>query len=312
MAAWRRPRVRLGVNVVFGLFATATLVLAARHVAGTGWPLASADPALAAGAGMLFLAAYGFKAVGWQRLFARDERPGSVSLAVAGGAASVTGMALPGRFDDVVRIAVARKAGCRACVRTLCLSLFMLGLVDAVALTPLASAGASIVEGTALRAGLAVVAAAGFGAALILVALPRLYRSRRLARFRLIGWLGERVTPVREAARASALVLASWVFRAAALLLLLGALGIGFSFPLALLFLTAAAASSALPIAPAGAATQVGAGAASLIASGVGTAQAISFAMAAQLLVLFAGAALILTFALWQARRWLPSFRVAT
>jgi hypothetical protein len=38
----------------------------------------------------------------------------------------------------------------------------------------------------------------------------------------------------------------------------------------------------------------------------VSTAQAISFAMAAQLLVLFAGAALIITFALWQARRWVP------
>src|SRR5439155_4345510 len=85
LTAWRRPRVRLAINVGAGLLATAALVLSARHFAGTGWPLASADPVPAAGAGLLFLAGYGFKAFGWQRLFARDERPRTMTLAVAGG-----------------------------------------------------------------------------------------------------------------------------------------------------------------------------------------------------------------------------------
>ena len=300
LALWRRPRLRLAVNLVAGIGFTAALVLAARQVAGTGWPLAAADPALAAGAGVLFLAGYAFKAYGWQRLFARGERPRTVSLAVAGGAACMTGLALPGRFDDVVRIAVARKAGCRSCVRTLCLTLFMLGLVDAIALTPLASTGAGLADDTALRVGLAVVAAGGVGAAIIVLALPRLVRSRLLGRFRVSRWVADHVIGSRDALSAGLFVSGSWLVRALALLLLLGALGIGFSVPLAILFLTAGAASSALPVAPAGAATQVGAGAAILVASGVKTSQAIAFAMSAQLLVIFAAAALVGGFVLWQ------------
>jgi hypothetical protein len=295
--------VRLAVNLGAGIVFTGALVLTARHFAGTGWPLASANPALAAGAGLLFLAGGGFKAFGWQRLFAQDERPRTVTLAVAGGAACVTGLALPGRFDDLVRIAVARKAGCHSCVRTLCLSLFMLGLVDAVALTPLASTGAGLADNTALRAGLAVVAAAGVGAAVVLLALPRLVRSRRLGGFRVSRWVAEHVTNSRDALAAGLLVSGSWLVRAAGLLLLLGALGIGFSFSLAILFLTAAAASSALPVAPAGAATQVGAGAAILVASGVKTSVAVAFAMSAQLLVIFAALAVVGGFVLWRLGR---------
>jgi hypothetical protein len=295
--------VRLGINLAVGLLATGALLLVARHVAGTGWPLRSADPLPAAGAGLLFLVGYAFKAFGWQRLFARDERPRTVSLAVAGGAACMTGVALPGRFDDVVRIAVARKAGCRNCVKTLCLSLFMLGLVDAVALTPLASTGAGLTENTALRAGLAVVAAGGVGAGVVLLALPRITRSRRLSRFRVSRWLADHVTGSRDALSAGLLVSGSWLVRSVGLLLLLGALGIGFSFPLAILFLTGAAASSALPVAPAGAATQVGAGAAVLVASGVKTSAAVAFAMSAQLLVIFAAVAVVGSFLVWQACR---------
>ena len=284
---------RLAVNLAAGIVFTAALVLTARHVAGTGWPLATADPALAAGAGLLFLAGCGFKAFGWQRLFADNERPRTLALAVAGGAACVTGVALPGRFDDVVRIAVARKAGCRSCVRTLCMSLFLLGLVDAVALTPLASTGAGLADNAALRAGLAVVAAGGVGAAIVLLGLPRLTRSRWLGRFRVSRWVADHLIGSRDTISAGLLVSGSWLVRALGLLLLLGALGIGFSFPLAILFLTAAAASSALPVAPAGAATQVGAGAAILIASGVKTSTAVAFAMSAQLLVIFAAVAVV-------------------
>jgi uncharacterized membrane protein YbhN (UPF0104 family) len=256
---------------------------------------------LVAASGLLFLLAYAFKAIGWHRLFAPHERPHAMALAAAGGAACVTGAALPGRFDDAVRVAVVRKyPGCRdARIGTLCLSLFMLGLVDTVALTPLAASAAATSDGAAARWALAVVAFAGLGAAVLMTSLPRLTASGRLVRYRIVRWVSERLTAPRDAWAATALVLASWLVRGFALLLLLGALGIGVSFPIALAFLVAAAASGALPIAPAGAATQAGAGAAILIASGVATTQAIAFAVAAQALLIIAGAAVIVFAALW-------------
>ena len=72
------------------------------------------------------------------------------------------------------------------------------------------------------------------------------------------------------------------------------------SFPLALAFLCASAASAALPIAPAGAATQAGAGAAILMASGVHSSDAIAFSVAAQALVIGTGAVVVLSVAAWQ------------
>ena len=87
-----------------------------------------------------------------------------MSLAAANGAASVTGAALPGRFDDVVRIAVVRRyPSCPSGVGyARRLSLFMLGLLDAAALMPIsAAAAATSSDSTAVRAGLAIVAARG-------------------------------------------------------------------------------------------------------------------------------------------------------
>ena len=142
---------------------------------------------------------------------------------------------------------------------------------------------------------------------LLLLALPRLAASRSLARFRVVRWLGGRATGAREAWKATIFVTLSWLVRAAALLLLLGALGFGLSFPLAVLFLCAAAASGALPIAPAGAATQAGAGAAVLVAGGLSTTQAIAFAVAAQVLVILAGAAVVLLALAWSGGRRLAA-----
>ena len=135
--------------------------------------------------------AYAFKAYGWHRLFAPHERPQPLTLGAACGAASVTGAALPGRFDDVVRVAVVRRAtNGRAGVAPVCLSLFMLGLVDTAALMPLAGTAAATADASgAVRAALAVVAFAGFGAAVVIAVLPRLTASGRLIRFRLARWL---------------------------------------------------------------------------------------------------------------------------
>jgi hypothetical protein len=286
--------------------ALAVTALAGRRFSDSPWPLSTGHPGLLVGAGLLLLLGYGLKAYGWRRLFATAERPQPLALAAASGGASVMGLALPGRFDEAIRIAIVRRyPGCPAGVRTLCLSLVMLGLIDSAALAPLAAVGAAMAHAASVRAGLAVVAAAGIAAAALIVALPRLAASRRLLRFRLGRWLSPRTTSLRGASHAWALVSASWLVRGTALLLLLGALGIGFSLPLALLFLCAGAAAAAVPVGPAGAATQAGAAGAVLIASGVGASQAIGVVIAGQALAVLAGGAILLFAAVWApARAW--------
>jgi uncharacterized membrane protein YbhN (UPF0104 family) len=296
----RSPRGRLIVNLASGLLAVAVAVLAARHFAETGWPLAHADIRMLAAAAGFFFLAYAFKAYGWHRLFAPSDRPRPVALAAAGGAATVGGAALPGRFDDVVRVAVVRRYSGVECVPTVCFSLFMLGLIDAAALMPLASSAAATSDASVgVRAAMGVVAFAGVAAAVLVVTLPRIAASAWLIRFRIARWVGARVISPREAWKAWVLVLSSWLARAVGLFFLLGALGVSLSFPLAVAFLVAAAASAALPIAPAGAATQAGAGAAILIASGISASVAVAFAVAAQAVLILVGAVVILLAAVW-------------
>jgi hypothetical protein len=275
-------------------------VLAVRHFATSPWPLTGGQPGVLVAVCVLLLLAQGFKAWGWGRLFEAGERPRSLALAAGNGGAALIGVVLPGRFDDAMRVAVVRRyPGCRAGVRALCLSLIMLGLIDSVALAPLAAAAAVLGGGIGVRAGLTVVAVAGVAAAGLLLALPRLAGSERALRFRLGRWLSPRTTSLKGASQAWALVSACWLVRAAALLLLLGTLGVGFSFPRALLFLCAGAAGAALPIGPAGAAAQVGASAAALIASGVGASQALAVAVSVAALGVFCGAAIFLFAVAW-------------
>ena len=290
----RRGRWALGVG--YGAFAIVLALLAARHFATTSWPLSNGDPGLLVAAGLLLLLAQAFKAYGWGRLFSPAERPKPLALAAGNGGAALVGVVLPGRFDDAMRVAVVhRYRPCPAGVRTLCLSLVMLGLIDSAALAPLAVVGAAFPDaGLGVRAGLVVVAAAGFAAAALIVALPRMAESTRALRFRLGRWVSPRTTSLRPASEAWALVSACWLVRAVALFVLLGTLGVGYSFPLALLFLCAGAAAAALPIGPAGAATQVGAGAASLIAAGVGASKALAVAVSVGALGVISGTAIFL------------------
>jgi hypothetical protein len=201
-----------------------------------------------------------------------------------------------------MRVAVVRRyPGCPAGVRSLCLSLVMLGLVDSVALAPLALVAAFLASGgLGVRAGLAVVVAAGVVAAALILALPRLGASRSAARCRVGRWFASRTTSRRLASQAWLFVSACWAIRGIAFFLILGTLGIGFSLPLALLFLCAGAAAAALPIGPAGAATQVGAGAGALMAAGVGASPAVAVALAGGALGILAGAAAVLTAVAWQ------------
>ena len=166
------------LNSVFVLVAVGTTALVARHFAHTGWPLRNANLWLVGLAGLIFLVAYAAKAWGWQRLFTREQRPSVLALAAAGGAASVGGIALPGRCDEVIRVAVVRRCRRRtASFGAVALSIFLLGLLDSVAMTPLASVAFAVGHvGGWLQVGLGVVAVAGVAAAAVVLALPRLAR----------------------------------------------------------------------------------------------------------------------------------------
>jgi uncharacterized membrane protein YbhN (UPF0104 family) len=305
------PRNRI-LNSLFVLIALGTTTLVARHFANTGWPLRHANLWLVGLAALIFLGAYAAKAWGWQRLFTRDQRPSVLALAAAGGAASVGGIALPGRCDEVIRVAVVRRCRRRtASFGAVALSIFLLGLLDSVAMTPLASVAFAVGHvGGWLQVGLGVVAVAGVAAAGVVLALPRLAAGRYVSRFRVAGWVRDNATPPREAAWAGLAVAVSWVLRTLAIFVLLAALGLGTNFALALAFVCASAASAVLPVAPAGAAMQAGAGAAILVASGVRTEEAIAFGIAAQAVVICAGAAFVVALAAWHAQGRLAGARL--
>jgi uncharacterized membrane protein YbhN (UPF0104 family) len=297
----KSKRTRRIANTLVAVTAIVVSIVSTHHFLRHGWPIKHANPLLVAAAGFLFLGAYGFKALGWRRLFAKGEQPDALGLAAAGGAAAVGGIALPGRFDEAIRIAVVRRyPGTRSGIGAVCLTLFLLGLIDAAALTPMASVAAAWSGSSGVRIGFALVALAGVAAAAVVCYLPRIARLRRVQRFKLSQWVQEHCACPREASKAWLLVSASWVLRGVAVFLLLDALSVGASFPMALMFLCASAASAALPIAPAGAATQAGAGAAILVVAGVKTTEAIAFALAAQALIIVAGAIVVAAAAAWQ------------
>jgi hypothetical protein len=290
----------MALNAVFITGALAAAALTILHFVHSGWPLANADPVLVMAAGMLFLFAYAFKAWGWQRLFREDERPEALTLAAAGGAASVGGVALPGRFDEAIRIAVVRRGpGTKSGLGAICLTLIIVGLLDSAALTPMASVAAAASHSGGVQAGFALVAAAGVAAAALVLFLPRIARLGFISRWKVGRWLKEHTACPRSASQAWALISVSWALRGVAVFVLLNALSVGASFPLALAFLCASAASAALPIAPAGAATQAGAGAAILIIGGVPKAEAFAFAVAAQGMIILVGAAVVGIAGLW-------------
>jgi uncharacterized membrane protein YbhN (UPF0104 family) len=308
--AWHSTRARRILSVGFGVSALGITAVALHHFLANGWPLARTDGTLVAAAGALLLSTYAFKAFGWQLLFRPHERPRSLTLAAATGFASVAGVALPGRFDDAARIAIVRRLpGRRPGVGTLALSLFVLGLLDTVALAPLSAVAAITTGGTLpLRAAFAIVAGAGVGAGILVAALPSIARSGRLARFRVARWLSRHApASARDTCYSSLLVLTAWMLRAAGILVLLRAFGFTGTLPLALGYLAGGAASSALPVSPAGAVTQTGVGAAVLAAAGVSTSEAIAFAVAAQALNILAGVVVLLFTAVLHGGRTLQA-----
>jgi uncharacterized membrane protein YbhN (UPF0104 family) len=307
----RSRKTRIALNAGSTVLVAVVTAFTVRHFVKHGWPLHHANVFLVLVAAAIFLVAYGFKAIGWSRLFVRDERPSPLELAAAGGAAAVTGIALPGRFDEAVRIGMVRRfRGKRTGVGALCLSLLLLGLIDSAALSPIAGIAAAVSGANGwILAGLIVVSVAGVAAAALVLALPRGPRTSGRARFRVARWVQEHCACPREAIRAWLFVTMSWLLRGVALFVLLHAVQMdnGQTMVLAIAFLCASAASAALPIAPAGAATQAGAGAAILIASGVHSSDALAFSVAAQALAILAGGAIAVAAIAWHARaRFVP------
>jgi uncharacterized membrane protein YbhN (UPF0104 family) len=296
----RNKKVQILLNAGLGLGLLAVSYFSVKHFIKGGWPLHHADPILVVAAAVLFLIAYAFKAWGWQRVFSPADRPTAGALAFAGGAACVGGVAMPGRIDDAIRIACVRKyPGTRAGFGTIGLSLIIVGMLDNAALAPLASIAMTDSRSWTVRAGFLIVTVAGVGAAVVVSMLPKFAGMRRVMKYRVGRWLSEHTQCRKESLAALALISVSWALRGTAVFLLLNALALRGSFPLALGFLCASAASAAVPIGPAGAAMQAGAGATLLALSGVPKAEALAFAVAAQALVVVTGAAVMLLIAAW-------------
>jgi uncharacterized membrane protein YbhN (UPF0104 family) len=296
----RNRKVQILLNGGLGLGLLAVSYFSVKHFIKGGWPLHHADPVLVVAAAFLFLIAYAFKAWGWQRLFSPADRPTAGALAFAGGAACVGGVAMPGRVDDAIRIAcVKRYPGTRAGLGTIGLSLIILGMLDNAALAPLASVAMTDARSWTVRAGFLLVMVGGVLAAIVVSMVPKFAGMRRVMQYRMGRWLSEHTQSRKEALAALLLISVSWALRGTAVFLLLNALALRGSFPLALGFICASAASAALPIGPAGAAMQAGAGATLLALSGVPKAEALAFAVAAQALVVVTGAAVILLIAAW-------------
>ncbi|HET8527536.1 MAG TPA: lysylphosphatidylglycerol synthase domain-containing protein [Gaiellaceae bacterium] len=293
----RGRRTRHVVELVFVVAATALVVLVVQRLRSRGWGLHRADPRLTAAAAALFIATFALRALAWQRLFRPYERPRSLALVTSNATAAVAAIALPSRIDDAIAIAVLRKVGRRApSVGTLALSLFLLGLLDMAALTPFAAFAAGFVRASyAVRVPMLALTGVGVGAALLTAALPSIRGSGRIARYRLGRWLAAHApASYREAVWAVLLVAGSWVTRAGGLYMLLDAVGLRSSFAVATAYVVAAAGASALPIGPAGAATQAGVGAAVLAGAGIDAEPAIALAVAAQALTAVVAVALAL------------------
>lgn len=167
-------------------------------------------------------------------------------------------------------------------------SILSLGLVDAVAMLPLAVV-AIVTSGAIFRAPLGVVVLFCVGCIGVLTLGPRLAllpliaRSTRLqAACRRLGGSASRTGSTYAA---GGFLLGCWLMRALGNTLLLLALGVGFSPTYALVILCLGAAASILPITAGGAVAGIAATSGVLLALGVPTRAAVNFSLSAGLLL---------------------------
>jgi uncharacterized membrane protein YbhN (UPF0104 family) len=287
-----KPRVprwlRIAAGITFCVVVVTLCFLAARRLTSTSWPLEKANVTLVLGAAAAYLASFFLRALGWQCLFP-GERPDRSRCLAACGAAAASGVVLPFRLDYLVKISTLRRlGGVRLGLDTVGLSILTLGLVDAVAMLPLAIA-AIATSGAIFRAPLIVVLLFCLGCIAVLalgprlVLLPFVHRSGRLER--IFKRVGDHAGFSRSTLAAGGFLFGCWTTRALGSALLLSALGVGFSPTYALVILCMAAAASILPITAGGAVVGVGATSGVLLLLGVSKPAAINFSLASGMLL---------------------------
>jgi hypothetical protein len=287
-------RRRLTAGITFSSILLGACVLVAQRLSHASWPLEGARVPLVFLAGGAYLASFGFRAFGWQRLFPACERPDGARCLAACGAAAASGVVLPFRLDYVVKISTLRRlGGVRLGLETVAVSIVALGMLDAVTTLPLAIT-ALATSGPVLRAPLIVVALFCSGCLGILALGQRVARLPLVGRSARLHAVYRRVAESTRFSRptlvAGLLLLGCWTSRALGSTFLLSALGVGFSPTLALVVLCMSGATSILPITAGGAVAGMGTTAGVLFALGVTKAAAVNFALACGLLL--TGAAL--------------------
>jgi len=290
-SAWAPGRRRFLAGIVFAAITIAACVLVGQRLTHSSWPLAHARTLLVAGAAVCYFASFVVRARGWHRLFPREQQPDQARCLASVGAAAASGAVLPFRLDYLVKIGTLRRlGGIRIGLEAIALSIISLGMVDAVAMLPL-SISATATSSASFRIPLLIVVAFGLGCCALLIAsaglvrLPLLRRSRRLRR--VSDHVSAHRTPGRRgnALVAGLYLFTCWTTRALGSALLLSALGFAFSPSTTLCVLCLSAAAGVVPITAGGAAANVGATAAILLALGVGKDVAINFSLASGLLL---------------------------
>jgi hypothetical protein len=319
-------RTRFAGGIAFCLLSLGACLLVARRLSDASWPLDGAHVVLVFLAGGAYLASFGFRAFGWHRLFPSHERPDGARCLAACGAAAASGVVLPFRLDYVVKISTLRRlGGVSVGLESIAISIVALGMVDAVAMLPLAVTALAM-SGPVLRAPLIVVVLFCVGCLAILVLGQRVARLPVVGRSARLHAVYRRAADTTRLTRstfvAGLLLLGCWTSRTLGSILLLSALGVGFSPTLALVVLCMSAATAILPITAGGAVVGIGTTAGVLLALGVAQGAAVNFALASGLLLTSAalvaaavglGGSLLLTL---RARRllavWVPATVGAT
>jgi hypothetical protein len=196
---------------------------------------------------------------------------------------------LPFRLDYVVKIFTLRRlGGVRLGLKTIGVSIVALGMVDAVAMLPLA-AYALAVSGPVLRAPMVVVVLFCIGCLVILTLGQRVSRLPLVGRSDRLHAVYRRVAGSTRFSRptlvAGLLLLGCWTSRALGSTFLLSALGVPFSPTLALVVVCVSAATAILPITAGGAVAGMGTTAGVLFALGVSKNVALNFSLASGLLL---------------------------
>jgi hypothetical protein len=283
-----RLRIVLG-GLAFCLLWLGASVLVARHLSDANWPLQDAQVPLVLLAGCSYLAGFGFRALGWHKLFPSHERPDGARCLAACGAAAASGVVLPFRLDLVVKISTLRRlGGVTLGIETIAVSILALGMVDAVAIAPLAATALAL-SGPVLRAPLLVVVLFCLGSLGILTLGQRVGRLPLVGRSDRLHTLYRRVADSTRLSRptlvAVLLLLGCWTSRAVGSTLLLSALGAPFSPTLALVVLCMSRVTSILPITVGGAVAGMATTAGVLLTLGVSKGVAVNFALASGLML---------------------------